>query len=106
MVAANAVSLTVCNCTFVSATVSHNYSDIGTIKIDAYINTRRLHAGAITAIHSGELTALMWFEPQRTKPRRQMLFILDIRFIARTSSRQYLRKLVSENQFLLDGCSD
>ena len=31
MVAVNAVSLTACNCTFVSATVSHNYSDIGTI---------------------------------------------------------------------------
>ena len=36
MLVANDVSLTVCNCTIISATVSHNYSDIGTIKIDAY----------------------------------------------------------------------
>ena len=28
MVATNAVSLSVCNCKFVSANVSHNYSDI------------------------------------------------------------------------------
>ena len=68
MVAANAVSLTVCNCTSVSATVSRNNSDIGTIKIDAYINTRHAQADAITAIHSDELTALMWFDRHRTNP--------------------------------------
>ena len=33
---------------FLSETVSDNYSDIGTIKIDAYINTQCAHADAIT----------------------------------------------------------
>ena len=41
--------LTVVSCTIKSATVSHNYSDIGTIKIDAYINTQRSHANANTS---------------------------------------------------------
>ena len=100
MVAPNAASLTVCNCTFILATVSRNYSDIGTIKIDAYINTRRSHPGAITAIHGVELTASIWFERHRTNP------IHGVIFIAVTSSPRYLPKLVFKNQFPLDGCSD
>ena len=61
MLAAKQLWLTVCNCTFVSATVCHNnYGDIGTIKIDSMLTIS--HAGAITAIHSSELTALAWFE--------------------------------------------
>ena len=32
------------NYSFVSATVSHNYSDIGTIEVDMYINTRGAQA--------------------------------------------------------------
>ena len=41
MVTANAVSLAIFNCTFVSATVSHTYSDISTMGVDAYIKGNR-----------------------------------------------------------------
>ena len=44
-----AVWLTISHCTFVLATVSHNYIDFDTIKIDAYINSRHAHADAITS---------------------------------------------------------
>ena len=54
------------NCTFVSATVSHNYSDIGTIEVDVYINTRHARVDAIQTIKSDELTALTWFQRHRT----------------------------------------
>ena len=54
------------NCTFVSATVSHNCSDIGTIEADAYINTRRAQLDAIQTINSDEVTALTWFLRRRT----------------------------------------
>ena len=33
-----------------------------------HFNTQRAHVDAITAIHSGELMALMWFERLQTKP--------------------------------------
>ena len=105
-VAANAVSLTVCNCSFVSATVSHNYSDIGTIEVDARINPRHAQVDAIQTINTDELAALMWFERHRTKLRRQMQRTRVVRSIAGTSSPRYLRKSVFKNQFLLDGCSD
>ena len=87
------------NCTFVSATVSHNYSDIGTIKVDAYINTRRAQVDAIQTINSDEWAALMWFQRQLQRTR-------GFRTIALASSPRYLRKSVFKNQFLLDGCSD
>ena len=52
------------NCTFVPATVSNN-NDIGTIEVDAYINTRRAQVDAIQTINSDEIAALMWFQPHR-----------------------------------------
>ena len=42
---------------FVSTTVSHYYSDMGTIEVDAYINTRRAQMDAIQTINSDELAA-------------------------------------------------
>ena len=59
----NMADILICSCTFVSATVSQNYSDIGTIEIDAYIrpNTWRAPAAANYQQLSA-LTALMWFE--------------------------------------------
>ena len=90
MVVAHAVSMTVCNCTFILATVSHNYSDIGTIEVDAYINARRAQVDAINyKLSTATLTALLWFVGHRTKPRRQVFVIRDFRFIAVTSSHIY-----------------
>ena len=83
--------------------MSHNCSDIGTSEVDAYMNIRRAQLDPIQTINSDELTALMWFARHRTNPRRQMLGIRDVRFIAVTSSPRYLRKSVFKNQFLLDG---
>ena len=43
-------------------TMSHYYSDIGTIEVDAYINTRRAQVelvDSIQTINSGEIAALM-----------------------------------------------
>ena len=65
MLVANDVSLTVCNCTIISATVSHNYSDIGTIKIDAGINSRHAQADTITNNQQRQING---FERLRTKP--------------------------------------
>ena len=42
--------------------MSHNYSDIGTIKVDTYINTRRAQVDVIQTINSDELGALMQFQ--------------------------------------------
>ena len=59
MVAIYAVSLSMCYCKFVLATVSHNYSDI------LHNQNRRLgaqsgrHHCQLEAIHSGAKTALM-----------------------------------------------
>ena len=38
-------------------TMSHYYSDIGTIEVDAYINTRRAQVDSIQTINSGEIAA-------------------------------------------------
>ena len=38
-------------------TMSHYYSDIGTIEVDAYINTRRAQVDSIQIINSGEIAA-------------------------------------------------
>ena len=45
------------NYTFVSATMtmSHYYSDIGMIEVDAYINTQRAQVDSIQTINSGEI---------------------------------------------------
>ena len=103
MVTANCVSLTVeYNCTFVSASGSHNYSDIGTIEsvgVHAILDAKQ-------TINSDELTALMRFQRHLMNPRRQLQRTRDIRFVVRTSSPRYLRKSVFKNQFLLDDCSD
>ena len=46
--------------------LSHNYSDIGTIEVDAYINTRRAQVDAILTVDSDESTPFMWFQRHRT----------------------------------------
>ena len=56
-------------CTFLSATVSHDYSDNGPIKIDAYIITLDVYMRKqLQAINNGGLTALKGFERHGTKP--------------------------------------
>ena len=42
-----------------TTTMSHYYSDIGTIEVDAYINTRRAQVDSIQTINSDEIAALM-----------------------------------------------
>ena len=97
-------------CTILSANVSHNYSDIGFIKIYAYITLAGAHNWTqLQMINSGALTVLMWFnfKRHRTKPAlTENLFhsIRVVRFIATTQSPRYSRKSVFKNQFLLNGC--
>ena len=79
MVAANAVSLTVCYCIFVSATVSHN---------------NNYSAHAIQTINSDDVVGAA-----STKPRRQMQRSRDVRLLVMTSSPQYLRTSVFKDQF-------
>ena len=40
-------------------TMSHYYSDIGTIEVDAYINTRRAQVDSIQTINSDEIAAFL-----------------------------------------------
>ena len=96
--------LTVCNCAFVSETVSRNYSDIGTIEIAAYINTPCAHVDAITSDNGFDGVRATSSDIERS--RRQIFLIRDFKLIAMTRSPRYLRNLVFKNQFLLDGCSD
>ena len=54
--------------TFVMATMtmSHYYSDIGTIEVDAYINTRHAQVDSIQTINSDGIAALMRVQRHRT----------------------------------------
>ena len=47
-------------------TMSHYYSDIGTIEVDAYINTRRAQVDSIQTINSDEIAALIRVQRHRT----------------------------------------
>ena len=46
--------------------MSHYYSNIGTIEVDAYINTRRAQVDSIQTINSDEIAALMRVQRHRT----------------------------------------
>ena len=70
IMATNAVSLSMCYCKLILATVCHNYSD----KLYWYNRNRRLgaqsgrHYCQLEAINRGALTALIWFALNRPKP--------------------------------------
>ena len=97
----DAVSLTVSSYTFFAATVSHNYSDIGTNEVDAYINTRHAQVDAIQTINSDELAALVWFQPHQTA-----IAVHSWHQVYRrdTLSTIFTKKRCSKISF--DGCSD
>ena len=46
--------------------MSHYHSDIGTIEVDAYINTQRAQVDSIQTINSDEIAALMRVQRHRT----------------------------------------
>ena len=74
----------------VSATVSHNFSDIGTIEVDAYINTRRAQVDAIQTINSDELAALMHSWHQMCRRDKVSMIFTNYSTCSKISSAQWL----------------
>ena len=65
----------------------HYYSDIGTIEVDAYINTRRARVDSIQTINSGEIAAL-----KRVQWHRTAIASRDVMAIAANSPHQICRR--------------
>ena len=106
MVATNAVSLSMCYCKFVLATVPHNYSDI---LAQSKSTTRCAIRTQLLPIRSDTQRRNDGFDVVRatsTAAKGQIFFIRVVRLVAMTRCPRYLRNLVFQNQFLLDGCSD
>ena len=84
--------------------MSHYYSDIGTIEVDAYINTRRAQVDATQTINSDELASGFDVGPATSNGNFSAIVASD------SSSGQALHDIYenrcSKISSLLDSCSD
>ena len=89
--------------------MSDYHSDIDTIEVDAYINTRRAQVDPIQTINSDELAALMRVQSHRTAmaiAATPWQRTCGVRFVVVTSSRSTIftiigvQKLVSARRLL------